>query len=202
LLATASTDFKCRIFSAFIKGVDQKIPNTPFGNKLPFGEMFAEIDCLGWVQSVQWSPSGNKVAFCGQDSTVSVADVSSGQPNVQTVKYKDLPFRDCLWTNETSIICVGHDCTPVLFQDKGGWQLARKIDQGSEPASGGAQKSTSAFKVFQNKVDLGSEAVETKITTKHQNCISCVIAYKKSGPNVTQYSTSGLDGVIIIWDAK
>jgi actin related protein 2/3 complex subunit 1A/1B len=78
--------------------------------------LFAEIDTsLGWVQAARWSPSGNALAFVGQDSTLSVANVTSGTPQVDVVKFRDLPFRDLLWINETSIVAVGHDCTPVLF---------------------------------------------------------------------------------------
>lgn len=39
LLATGASDFKARIFSAFIKGVDKRPSSSPFGDKLPFGEV-------------------------------------------------------------------------------------------------------------------------------------------------------------------
>jgi len=204
LLATASSDFKCRIFSAFIKGVDKAVPNTPFGNKLTFGECFCEFDTtLGWVQSVQWSPSGQKLAFIGHDSTLCVAEVNSATPRVDMVKYNDLPFKDLLWTSEDGIVCVGHDCNPTFFQNKGGWQFVRKLDTGAgaNAAATGGASSSSAFKTFQNKVDKAETASETKITTKHQNTITWIIAYKKNGNNVAQYSTSGLDGSLGIWDA-
>jgi len=203
LLATASSDFKCRIFSAYIKGVDQKVPNTPFGQKLPFGELFVELDtCLGWVQTVHWSPSGNSLAFTGQDSSLCVADVSSAQPRVDVVKHRDLPFRDLIWISESAIVAAGHDFNPTFFQNQGGWKFVRKLDQGA----GGAAKSTgpvqpAALKMFQNKVDRGESVSETKVETKHQNCITHLQPFKVAGPNVQQYSTSGLDGVILVWDA-
>jgi len=203
LLATASSDFKCRIFSAYIKGTDKAVPDTPFGNKLGFGDLLVEMDsALGWVQSVKWSPNGKLVGFVGQDSTVCVGDISSGTPKVDVVKYKDLPFRDLLFLTDDSLIAVGHDCTPVLFNQKGGWQFVKKLDEGgaSSEAKGPANN---AFKVFQTKVDKGQEAAqETTLNTKHQNCITCVVAYKKTGNNVSQYSTTALDGQIIIWDSK
>jgi len=202
LLATASSDFKCRIFSAYIKGVDATAPNTPFGNKLTFGECFAELDtAMGWVQSVQWSPSGNKLGFIGHDSTLCIADVTSGTPKVDVVKYTDLPFKDLLWTSEDGIVCVGHDCNPTFFQNKGGWQFVRKLDTGTG-ATGGDAKGNTAFKTFQNKIDKGQEtSVDTKLNTKHQNTITYIVAYKKNGNAVAQYSTSGLDGALGIWDA-
>jgi hypothetical protein len=50
--------------------------------------------------------------------------------------------------------------------------------------------------MFQNQVDKGSSsAVETKLSTKHQNAITCVQRYKGNG-----FSTTGIDGALIIWD--
>jgi len=202
LLATSSSDFKCRIFSAHIKGsVDKNTPDTPFGNKIPFGELFAEIDSsLGWIKSVKWAPSGKLLAFVGHDSTLSVADISSGNPQVEVVKHRELPFMDLLWLNDTSIVCVGYDCNPTLFQrGNGGWQFVKKLDAGGG-ASG--QKGPNVRGDWANKVDRGETVTETKLQTRHQNCITCIRAYKKNGPSVAQYSTTGVDGQLIIWDAK
>jgi len=205
LIATASSDFKCRVFAAYIKGVDKGAPNSPWGNKLTFGEMFAEYDtCMGWVQSVRWSPSGNLLAFAGHDSTLSVVQASpNAQPTV--VKFNDLPFRDILWISEDAIVGVGHDCNPTLFQGSGTkWNFSKKLDVGGgAPAQTGGTGATqsSAFKMFQNKVDKAETATETKLTTKHQNTITYVVPYKRSGANVSQYSTTALDGALIIWDS-
>jgi actin related protein 2/3 complex subunit 1A/1B len=205
LIATASTDFKARVFSAAIKGVDKGAPNTPFGSKIGFGELLAEVDSLGWVQSVKWSPSGNKLAFVAQDSTLTVADVSSGQASVETVKHRALPFRDLTWANETSIIVVGHDNNPTLFQNQGGWKLIKKLDTSAGAGAGAgaaaAAKGPSAFSVFQNKVDKGETATETKLDTKHQNCITAIVPYKVQAGNLVQYSTTSVDGQLLLWDA-
>jgi len=197
LLATASSDFKCRIFGAAIKGVDTGSLETPFGPKAAFGECYAEIDiCMGWVQAVRWSPSGNLLAFVGQDSTLAVSDISSGQPAAATVlvKYNNLPFRDLLFVDETSIVAVGFDCTPVLFQNTGGWKFARQVDSGDSTGGGAAAKSN-AFNAFKAKVDKGEEKTETKLGTKHQNCITWIEFVGASN----KYSTSGLDGNLVIW---
>lgn len=199
LIATACADFKTRIFSAYVKGVDKAAPDTPFGNKLPFGEQFAELDSsAGWNQSVKWSPSGKLLAFCGQDSTLSIADISSGKPESHTtvVRTSDLPFRDLLFINETTIVAAGHDCTPVLFQNQGGWKMIKKLDSSGGGGAATADKGSNAFKMFQNKVDKGTSSTEeTILTTKHQNCISELQPYKGG------YSTTGLDGNLGIWDA-
>lgn len=202
LLATASSDFKCRIFSAFIKGVDKGAISTPFGDKLGFGDVLCEIDTsMGWVQSVRWSPSGNALAFVGHDSTLTVANITSANPHPEIVKYSSLPFRDVLFLSETSIVAVGHDCTPVIFNNQGGWKFVKKVDDGKGASA--PKATSSAFNVFKDKVDKGQESTgqETVLNTKHQNCISYVVPYKKSGNNVSQYSTTGLDGSLAIWDA-
>eukprot|EP01117_Protostelium_nocturnum_P020492 TRINITY_DN9240_c0_g1_i1.p2 TRINITY_DN9240_c0_g1~~TRINITY_DN9240_c0_g1_i1.p2 ORF type:complete len:357 (-),score=100.80 TRINITY_DN9240_c0_g1_i1:167-1237(-) len=200
LLATASTDYRARIFSAFIKGVDKTVPQTPFGNKLPFGELFAEINTSsGWVQCVKWSPSGNILGFTGQDSTVHFSNISSGTPDTTTVKYRDLPFRDLLFTTENTAVAVGHDCTPVLFTNNGGWKFTKKVDAPSAPAAGA--QAQSAMNLFKTKDSQGTDANETKLLTKHQNTINCVQPFQKSGENVSKYSTSGMDGSLIVWSA-
>jgi len=196
LLVTASTDFKCRVFSVFIKGVDKGAPNSPWGNNLPFGELCCEIESTGWVQSCAWSPSGNLIGFIGQNSTMNVADVSSGTAQVQSVKYSNLPFRDLLFYSENSIIAAGHDFTPVHFKNQGGWKCVGKLDTGNGAHAAPALSSTQATrKMFVDKVDRGESVSDAKLETKHQNCITNVQKYSNS-----QYSTSGLDGVILIWD--
>jgi len=198
LIATAGTDFKARVFSAFIKGVDKGAPNTPFGSKLPFGEPLAEVDCEGWVQSIKWSPSGNLLAWASHDSTVTVASADGGQLRPNVIKYGDLPMRDLVFLGEGALVGVGHDCTPVLFANQGGWKMSKKLDQGGSAPTGPAPASgaASARNLFQAKDARGEDKTETKLTTKHQNCITCVQPYGKGG-----YSTSGLDGNLVIWDA-
>jgi len=198
LLATASTDFKARIFSSLMKGVDKSAPQLPIGTKAPFGELLAEIPTNGWAQSVAWSPSGNILGITAQDSTIHFTDITSG-PSTTTVKHRELPFRDLLFTSETQAVAVGHDCTPVTFTNTGGWKFGKKVDAG-DAAAGGAKAQT-AKNMFQNMDTLGSTSNETKLNTKHQNSISNIQAYKSAGDKVSHYSTSGLDGTLIIWAA-
>lgn len=200
LLVAGSTDFKCRVVGAQIKEVDKGSSAAPF-KSCAFGEVLAEMDCGGWVQSARWSPSGNRIVYVGQDSSIYFADVSSGSPNVTSLKTSDLPFRDVLFLGEDNIVAAGHDCTPVQFR----WgKLVGKVDKGEAktgaPAGAAGAKKSEAFSKFQSAVDKGTNAVEeTIIGTKHQNCITYLCAYKKSGANVSEFSTSGLDGTLIIW---
>lgn len=68
-----------RVFSAYIKEVDEKPASTPWGSKMPFGQLMSEFGGSGtggWVHGVSFSASGNRLAWVSHDSTVSVADAS------------------------------------------------------------------------------------------------------------------------------
>jgi actin related protein 2/3 complex subunit 1A/1B len=180
-----------------------RTPTTPFGSKLVFGDLFAEIESpsCGWVQSVKWSPSGNQLGFVSQDSALTVSNISTGTPQTQSVRFAFLPFRDLIWLNETGILAAGNDCNPTLFQNNGGWKLVKKLDV---PAGAAASKTANnnAFQVWNTKIEKGDGPAETKLETKHQNCITCICAHKSAGGSVTHYSTSGLDGNLGMWEFK
>jgi len=201
LLATGSSDFKARVFSAAIKGVDKPDgrPN-PFGDKIPFGELLIEMDCSGWVHAVKWSPSGNRLVYSGHDSSINFAEVGP-PPAVQNIKLHNLPFRDLLFLNEDSIVGVGEDANPTLFQASGGtWKFVGELDKNSTAKSAGPSNAMNAFK---NKDTLGSESAnDTKVDTLHQNTITCIQPFKSTGANVGQFTTSGLDGNLVTWTKK
>jgi len=67
LIATASSDFKARVFSAWVKGIDKRGLGCPVPIENPkkaekFGECLLDFDCGGWVKDCDWSPSGNLLA--------------------------------------------------------------------------------------------------------------------------------------------
>ena len=43
LLACGSTDFKVRVFSGFIKDIEERPSETPWGKKMPIGQLMAEF---------------------------------------------------------------------------------------------------------------------------------------------------------------
>lgn len=66
-----------RIFSAYIKEVEERPAPTPWGSKMPFGElMFESSSSCGWVHGVCFSASGSRVAWVSHDSTVCLADAN------------------------------------------------------------------------------------------------------------------------------
>lgn len=69
-----------RVFSAYVKEIEEKPSPTPWGKKMTFGNCMGEYSNGsggGWVQDVAFSPSGNKLAWVGHDSSISVMDPSS-----------------------------------------------------------------------------------------------------------------------------
>uniref|UniRef100_A0A286XMU4 Actin related protein 2/3 complex subunit 1B n=1 Tax=Cavia porcellus TaxID=10141 RepID=A0A286XMU4_CAVPO len=115
LLAAGSCDFKCRIFSAYIKEVEERPAPTPWGSKMPFGElMFESSSSCGWVHGVCFSASGSRVAWVSHDSTVCLADADKKMA-VATLASETLPLLALTFITENSLVAAGHDCFPVLF---------------------------------------------------------------------------------------
>ena len=53
LLASGSSDFKARVFSAYIKEVDEKPASTNWGKKMTFGNMMAEYSNGGGKKNLK-----------------------------------------------------------------------------------------------------------------------------------------------------
>ncbi|KAJ3140081.1 hypothetical protein HK101_003562 [Irineochytrium annulatum] len=197
VLAAGSADMKLRVFSAFIKGVDQKAANPVWGGRLPFGTLCAEYgnESGGWVHGCAFSPSGNTVAWCGHDGNL-VFNSGPSAP-VQTVVTPNLPLLSVIFTSETTAVAAGHDCVPYLFTQRGGqWEFAEKMDKGKAKAES-RNTAMNTFKALDSRAQSTSGDVE--LNSIHQNTITSVRAYESRGDNVTRFSTSGVDGKLVIW---
>jgi actin related protein 2/3 complex subunit 1A/1B len=131
ILATVSSDSKCHIVSGFISYVDNKenIGTTSFGDRLPFGKHVKTYEARAWIHCVKWSTSGTQLAYASHDSTLTVVDVSTADHAVQAVRYNYLPLLDLLWINEHSLVGVGYDGVPLLFQKHGAeWYVLPKLN--------------------------------------------------------------------------
>jgi len=202
LFATASSDSKVRVFSGWIKGLDDKPGPTPFGNKLPFSELLAEYECHGWVHNVAWSASGTRLCFVAHDSTITIVDATNGpQSNVQVIKTPFLPLSDCLFLSETSVVAVGHDCSPLLFScgGDGKWAFTTRVEQKKEASAQKQSGTAAAFALFKNKVEVGADKNVQKLETLHQNCITCVAPFTSTATEVKSFTTSALDGKMVLW---
>jgi len=205
LLLTGSSDFKARVFSAWIKNIDDKTPpSTSFGDKIGFGDVLAEYAINCWVHYVSWSPSGNRFAFVGHDSTATFVDVSGGAPgDVQTVRLAFLPLASIMFTNENTAIACGHDCLPLVLTNTGGqWAFSNLIQMKKDAAETKTGGTKAAFELFKNKVEVGANTNVQSLSTLHQNCITCVNWYQLAGQECKMFSTSAIDGKVVLWNSS
>lgn len=201
LLASGSTDFKTRIFSAYIKEVDSKPEATPWGSKMPLGNLMAEFSNAGWIHSVSFSSDGNKLAWVGHDSSISVVDANKGMA-LTTVKTQFLPYLTCAWASLNSIIVAGHDCCPMLFHydDRGQLIFVDKLDKSQK-------REVDGFSAMRKFRDMDKRAIvenntDTLLDTIHQNAISHMTIHTGTKSAINKFCTSGMDGKMVIWDIK
>lgn len=203
LLAAGSCDFKCRVFSAYIKEVDTKPSATPWGSKMPFGQVMAEFGGAGsggWVHSVSFSATGNRLAWVSHDSTVSVVDAGKNMTVSQT-KTEFLPLLSVIFVSENNIVAAGHDCCPMLFMydDRGSLTYISKLDIPKQSI----QRNMSAMQRFHNLDRRATtEDRNTMLETLHQNSITQVSVYEGDKRDCRKFCTTGIDGAMTIWDLK
>uniref|UniRef100_UPI00358FD9E8 actin-related protein 2/3 complex subunit 1A-like n=1 Tax=Myxine glutinosa TaxID=7769 RepID=UPI00358FD9E8 len=203
LLAAGSCDFKCRVYSAYIKEVEEKPSPTPWGIKMPFGQLMVEFSSGGsggWVHGVCFSPSGNKVAWSGHDSTISIADATQGMEMSQ-LKTVYLPLLSIIFVTENSLVAAGHDCCPLLFSvdDRGVLSFVAKLDMPKQST----QRNMSAMERFHN-MDKRALSVQqdTALETLHQNSITQLSIYEGGKDRCRKFCSTGMDGALALWDFK
>lgn len=215
LLATGSTDFRCRVFSAFIADIDRGVPSL-FGDtsKGNFGDLLVEFDASnGWVLDVAWSPSGDNLAFVGQDASTSIVafDARGGAPVCQTLKSRNLPNATVMFLSESVLVAAGHEFNPELYQinpKNGAWAFLGNAEQkgsGGASAKKAASNFSAARTIWANKTTRGTESNEgaSDLWTRHQNTITCLMPYgdTQMATRLNAFSTSALDGRIVLWKA-
>ena len=148
LLATGSSDFKCRVFSTFDADVDGTVVDPgPFSQPLEFGEVYAELPCAGWVNAVAWSPSGKTLAFAGHDCTLHVATFGGNAPVVRVLQLRSLPLSCLVFLTDKAVAGAGYDFEPVVFTESGA----------TDPATG--SRSWSQFCSLDTKAPSTSSAL-------------------------------------------
>jgi actin related protein 2/3 complex subunit 1A/1B len=113
LLAAGSTDAHARVFSSFIKGVDERPEASVWGERLPFNTVCGEYlnNSAGWVHGCAFSPSGDALAFTAHDSSITIVYPSAPeQPPkaVVSISTQLLPFMSLVWNGESEIIAGGY----------------------------------------------------------------------------------------------
>lgn len=66
------------------------------------------------MHSVSFSSSGDRIAWVGHDSSISVADASKGM-SVAVIRTDFLPFLACLWVSENAIVAAVSFCLCQSF---------------------------------------------------------------------------------------
>ncbi|CCE65017.1 hypothetical protein TPHA_0J01960 [Tetrapisispora phaffii CBS 4417] len=215
LLATGGTDGYMRVFSGFIKGLDTKeaVTNSPWGEKFPFGSLIREFYQGSYINDVEWRSNLEKIAYVAQDGSLNVADY---QGNVQSVDAPEgLPYRTVVWVDEASILCAGYTRHPVLFTENNGtWGFSKDFNKTSE----GIAKSInsldisadddetanptfgiSALKKFKELDLKGSVSASVK-ESAHLNAIVDLKVFNENNGKVSQVSSCGLDGEIVLYN--
>ena len=202
LLACGCADFKARVYSAYTKEIEDKPEATCWGKKMPFGNLMAEYSNGrgGWVHGVSFSPSGNKLAWVGHDSTISV--INQTKEAVVTVRTKYLPFLTCLFSSENSIIAAGHDCQPMVFNHDDNDKLTylNSLDQGKQSKKADSFSAMAKFKGLDQRAQ--EKTAGTELSTVHQNAITDISIVTGKRGALTKFATVGVDGRLVVWNSK
>ncbi|XP_068118045.1 actin-related protein 2/3 complex subunit 1B-like [Hyperolius riggenbachi] len=201
LLAAGGCDFQCRIFSAYVKEIEDKPSATLWGTKMPFGELLFESgNHAGWVHGVCFSPNGQYLAWVDHNSCVNVAD-STQDKKVSELKTENLPFLCVLFVAESRLVAAGHDCAPYLFSysGPGSIELLNRIDAQKQSA----KSAVSAMQHFRNlDKKAAQEGDASDSDTLHQNSISQLSALDAGDSAGFVFSSTGVDGALGIWTIK
>jgi len=192
LLATGSSDFKCRLFAANIASVDVSV-------KRKFGELLMEVDVAkNWVHGLSWSPSCSTLAICAHDSCVHVIDLEDPsqvpsmdkEPKCYTIKFPQLPQCAAMFLDENRLVSVGFHDKPLLFKrsgGEGGWVMEGELN-----AKDNKEKKTSSK--FANSLGMFNAAAgETKAKPTFARVKTEIKPMKADSKVVTQFSVSGMD---------
>lgn len=191
-LAVGTADSKIRVFSTV---TDEAITSNKKVKSV--GTLISENKVDGWVHDVAFSPSGNLVAYCGHNSTLSILYRDTNEAII--LKNKDLPYLSIIFTDEQHIVAIGYDCAPVLFGETSPkkWECLGKLDQGEKKG----EQVSNAFNKFRQMDSRGQNSSEDiSLGTTHQNTVNLIRKYGGSNEDVTSFSTSGFDGKIVLWD--
>ncbi|CAF0723929.1 unnamed protein product [Brachionus calyciflorus] len=202
LIAAGGTDFKCRIFGAYISEVDGPLTQTSnWATTIKASECIAEFSASnnGWVYSCAFSFDGNILAFVAHDSTVYMVDSSRNPQELLSLRTPFLPFLTMRFISNTSFIAAGHDCFPVVFGLSGNKiSILEKLEV--SPTKQTSSVAT-AKDIFGNRERLNmDQASNNTLNSIHQNSIKDINIYKGDDNKVSQISTSSLDGNIVVWD--
>lgn len=208
LLACGSTDGHARVFSTYIKGLDEKPQPSLWGSKLPFQTLVGDFttNTGAWVHGVAFeAQAADALAFVTHDGSLSVVvPGGEGQPPLLfvTVKTRHLPFKLVLFAGST-IVAAGHNCTLAVFSGSGDSWVEKQPVEKQKTVHSAAQEdeeisSHDALNMFK-QMDLQGRVDRLQKTARaldsvHQNTITVI---RWHGARV---SSSGIDGKVVVFD--
>uniref|UniRef100_A0A8C5P2Y5 Actin-related protein 2/3 complex subunit n=1 Tax=Jaculus jaculus TaxID=51337 RepID=A0A8C5P2Y5_JACJA len=188
-LAAGSSDFKCRVFAAYMEEVDEKPASAPWGSRMPFGQLMSEFGGSGtggWVHGLSFSASGSRPAGVSHDSPVSLADAS-----VSALKTELLPLLSVSFVSENGVVAAGHDCCPMLFNydDRGCLTFVSKLDIPKQSI----QRNTSA---------IWTRGPPPRTAAQLWRRCTRISIYDGDKQDCRKFCTTGIDGAMTVWDFK
>lgn len=211
LLACGGTDGYVRVFSGFVKGLDSKsqVSGSPWGEKFPFGTLVREWYHGAWIHGLEWRNNNERLAYVAHDGTLNVVDSAQYFSSVESPE--GLPFLSLVWINDNEILCGGYSCHPVLFTEGAdGWKFSKNLDKvgashpsvtsetGDEEDGENSSFGISALKKFK-ELDLKGKVTTDVQKSTHENAIVELAPFAVSNGNVSQVSSCGLDGKVVIY---
>jgi len=204
-VVTGSTDYKARIFSAFIDNLDDPEDSGGFGGiwkeQNKFGAQLAEYEhAKAWVSAVAWSPNGQRVAFSGHGSSVHIITVSGNA--VQTINEKHLPHLELRFVDDNTLVAAGFEMNPCVYvaETDGKWKFKEFLDKMEKKKEEKKAGIATTKQMWQDTASRGQEfgtEAEDLILTRHENVISSIRFIGKG-----EITTSGLDGRLLYWKVK
>jgi len=215
-IVTGSADMKCRVFSAYMEGIDPA-EDDGFGEvwakQHEFGEVLCEFDqAKAWVHSVAWSPQGFRLAFSGHGSTMHFVQILAGsEAIVSTVNLPTLPFIDIAFLSDNAVVGAGYDMNPAIFEAGGSeaepvWGFKEFVDKKSGTKED--KKEVSAMQASKNMFgaavnqghSFGAVSTDVEMWTKHKNIIINVQVQPAASGSSVKFTTSAIDGRVVFWD--
>ena len=211
IVATASTDMRCRVVSAFFKNLDKKDAETPWGAPAKFGTILYVFEAQSWVKDVAFSCAGDVLAMAVHNSTLTFVDIAAAAAGnsgeTQTLRLSCLPLSQILFLPDGALVGSGHTMDPVLFcRGSSGWGEAGRLQASKEAAKeeGGI---AATRKMFQSQVATGT-GLSTGVSSGDAATLGTVHQFPTLGLSLfggllggkeCEFTTTALDGKIVGW---
>ncbi|CAD8052581.1 unnamed protein product [Paramecium primaurelia] len=201
VLGLGSTDQTFKLVSCVIQenmNFEDQTYNGLFKDIRTFGEILVTINLNGWINSIDFTQSGNKFAVAAHTGLIKQYQfnedgsliVDNEDKNATYIK-ETKPFNKIIYINDSTLVGVGYDRKPVLLSSEPTLKFTSIIEK-CLAAEGEVQKSGSIAAAKQMFSGKGQKTEDDKFG--HQTAITCI---NKVSDNLI--STSDVNGIINFW---